>query len=92
MVRVTLRMCSCGLGFPGLLSLIVSVALFAGLVFPAASCSQARIVYLPYWPGAKPNDKPGLVSVEVQTPVVSQAIQLVAVSGAMSAGAPSVIV
>jgi hypothetical protein len=32
---------SCGLG---LLWLIVSVALFAGLVFPAESWSQARIV------------------------------------------------
>jgi hypothetical protein len=36
-----------GLDLVDLLWLMASVALFAGLVFPAASISQARIVYLP---------------------------------------------
>jgi hypothetical protein len=47
LVLLTLRMCSSGFAFPFLLWLIASVALSAGLVFPAASASQARSSYRP---------------------------------------------
>jgi hypothetical protein len=44
------------------------------------------------WLGSNLNDRPGLVRVGVQAPLLLHAVQLVAVMGARCAGALSVIV